>query len=478
MLSRVGEFLRNPSGHSAKDLQGFVYAMESHFKKPNTHEAQKEVLATFLQVALPDGVRLEYHTYLNKDNKKDTLENFMGFLQNKIDAEIRNTLQKRVFYDDKSNPRKGKVMSGAGATDDGDQNRDDPRVAGSCQVATPATPCAFCQGKPHPLFRCFQFASSSYEKKIQFVRTEGRCLRCLRPGHLAKDCAQIISCDLCENPFETGHNRLLHKDPDAQVALADGKPPAFSWQATRQLSGSRPVAVASMVLHLRCPQSGKIVAINALLDTGATDFILDTSIADRLSLQGDPCKYTVLGHAGHETVHDCTSGQIVAINPETKNEFQLHFYAYGGPCEGMFPEDWSRLKANWGHLKELDLPAPVEGRPFEAIIGCRYLSLLEHVDSQALHKGKGFDDPIAKRTPLGWMVAGHTSKRSWGKVATVQGLAVPASGVLRENRAPDYKSLYYQLKQELKRVWNLETEKEMKQLVNCHSPPIENCSGN
>ena len=301
LLSRVGEFLRNPSGHSAKDLQGFVYAMESHFKKPSTHEAQKEVLATFLQVALPDGVRLEYHTYLNKDGKADTPENFMGFLQSKIDAEIRNAQQKKVFYDDKRNPKKGKVMSGAGTIDDGNQNRDDPGFAGSCQVAAPAVPCTFCQGKPHPLFCCFRFASSSYEKKMQFIKTEGRCLKCLRTGHLAKECVQIISCDFCDNPFETAHNRLLHKDPDAQIAVAEGKIPAFAWQAERQLSGSRPIAAASMVLHLKCPETGKIIAINALPDSGATDFILDTSVADRLKLRGNPCKYTVLGHAGHET---------------------------------------------------------------------------------------------------------------------------------------------------------------------------------
>ena len=160
----------------------------------------------------------------------------------------------------------------------------------------------------------------------------------------------------------------------------------------------------------------------------------------------------------------------MAINPKTNQEFPLNFYAYGGPCEGMYPEDWSWLKANWGHLKELEILAPVDGRPFEAIIGCRYLSLLEHADSKSIYKGKKVDEPVAKHTPLGWMVAGRTSKKSWGQVTTAQGLAVPASGILRESEAPDYKVMYWQLKHELDRVWNLETEREMKQLVNCYSP--------
>ena len=272
LISRVGD----PSSHSAKDLQGFLYTMESHFKKLSTHSAQKEVLATFLQVALPDGVRLEYHLYLNKDGKEYIPENFMGFLQTKIDAEIRNSQQRKVFFNDKRNPRKGKVMSGVGNTEDKEQNQDFPGVAGTCQVADAGTPCSFCQGKPHPLFRCFRFASASYEKKIQFVKAESRCLRCLRTGHQAKECSQIISGDFCENPFERGHNRLLHKDPDGQVNVVQRKLPAYAHRAQRQLSDSRLIAAASLILHLRCPELGKEVTVNALLDTGTTDFIIDT----------------------------------------------------------------------------------------------------------------------------------------------------------------------------------------------------------
>ena len=473
LLTKVGEFLKNPSGRSAEDLQGFVYSMESHFKKPSTHAAQKEVLATFLQVALPDTVRLEYHTFLTQDGKEETPENFMSFLQHKIDAQVRSAQQKRVFFEDKKALKKGKILVGMNSTDDGDQNGEDPGVAGSCHLAGNSAPCTFCKSKPHPLFRCFRFASAPHEQKIQFVKTEGRCMKCLRTGHMAKECTQVISCDFCENPFGAGHNRLLHKDPDAQIASAEGKIPAYAHRAERQLSGSRPIAAASMVLYLRCPETGREVAINALPDTGATDFILDTSVADRLSLKGDPCKYTVLGHAGHETEHECIMGQISAVEPKTKQEFPLNFFAYGGPCEGMYPEDWSKLKGNWAHLKDLDLPAPVGGRPFEAIVGCRYLSLLEPVDGGNVHKGTKSEDPLAKLTPLGWVVAGKTSSKAWGRVSCMQGLAVPASGTIGDGRPPDYRKLYCQLKKDLERVWNLESESEMKRLANCYSPPIK-----
>ena len=481
LLAKVGEFLRNPSGHSARDLQGFVYAMESHFSKPNTHAAQKEVLATFLQVALPDVVRLEYHTFLNKDQKDDTPESFMGFLQNKIDAELRSAQQKRVFHGSERVLKKGKVLTSMqhDTPEEEEPGQSDTGAGGACQIANSNNPtiCAYCKVKSHPLFRCFKFASATHEQKIKFVKDENRCRKCLRTGHLAKECTQVISCDFCENPFGTDHNRLLHRDPDAHVTVAEGRTPAFAYRAERQLVGTRPVAAASMVLHLRCPKTGKEVAINALPDTGATDFILDTSVADRLNIKGDSCQYTVLGHAGHETVHECITGEIVAINPLDKREYNLKYFAYEGPCEGMFPENWGRLKNNWDHLKVLDLPCSVDGKPFEAIIGCRYLSLLEPRQSGDIHIGKLSDDPVAKLTPLGWIMAGKTSKKAWGNAAATQGIvsgmAMPAKGLLGDGLEPDYKGLYFKLKEDLEKVWNLETEDEMRRLANCFSPSVK-----
>ena len=71
----------------------------------------------------------------------------------------------------------------------------------------------------------------------------------------------------------------------------------------------------------------------------------------------------------------------------------------------MQPDDWSRLKKGWPHLKKLDIPPPVLGRPVEAILGCTNLGFFEALRPAAM---KGPAEPIAKFTPLGWMVGGRT----------------------------------------------------------------------
>ena len=96
---------------------------------------------------------------------------------------------------------------------------------------------------------------------------------------------------------------------------------------------------------------------------------------------------------------------MMLCSPDGKNKYPAKFFAYENPCRGMQPEDWSRLKKGWPHLKKLDIPPPVQERPIEAILGCVNLSLFEAVRPLAI---KNMEDPMAKWTPLGWMIGGRT----------------------------------------------------------------------
>ena len=468
LLSRLGEFLKNPAGQSPKDLQSFVYAIENHFKKPSTPEAQQEVLSTFLQVVLPDTTRVEYHQFLLKDKKADNSEHFLEFLQMQLEAEIRNRQQRAVFMKNPPTTKKGGALAALGEANSAEEETEEE---GHCFFQDKAKPpiCEFCDTKPHPLFRCCKFASSSYEEKLKYVKEKNLCFKCLKAGHAVKECTIMISCEFCDSPYDTKHNRLLHRDEKPVAMNTYGT----VLKASRQRLGSRPFSSACVVLHLKCPETGEIHAINALADTGTSDFLIDTSVLDRLRLKGQSCQFTVLGHGGHESVHDCITGNIKAINPESRDEYDMSYYAYEGPCEGMFPEDWSLLKANWPHLKHLEIPPPINGKHIEAIIGCKYLSLFEASSGEYIYRGSHMGDPVAEKTPLGWVVAGRTSKAVQGQAMTISGqlngFAIVA-GLLGDGKPPDYKQLYLQLKKDLGKVWNLETEDEMKRLANCYSP--------
>ena len=97
-------------------------------------------------------------------------------------------------------------------------------------------------------------------------------------------------------------------------------------------------------------------------DTGSTHNIMDIEALKRMGLEGTPCRYNVTGHGGHTSTHEAVCAEVVLCSPDGKDTFPTKVFACQNPCGGMYPEDWSRLKQGWPHLRELDIPPPVEGR--------------------------------------------------------------------------------------------------------------------
>ena len=76
------------------------------------------------------------------------------------------------------------------------------------------------------------------------------------------------------------------------------------------------------------------------------------------------------------------------------------------------PEDWSRLKKGWTHLKKVDIPAPVPGKPIEMILGCVSLRLFESI---RLPLTKGTGDHVAA------IRVGGRRKDAYGSCASGRG---------------------------------------------------------
>ena len=178
----------------------------------------------------------------------------------------------------------------------------------------------------------------------------------------------------------------------------------FNFEALGENVTKKRITPLQMVLHM-LDEKGNVVKVNATPDTGSTHNIMEMSALQRMGLKGTQCRYTVTGHGGHTTTHEAVCAKVTLCSPDGKNKYSTKFFAYENPCGGMMPEDWGRLKRGWPHLKKLDIPTPVQGRPVEVILGCDNLGLFEALRPVSM---KGTGDPIAKWTPLGWMVGGRT----------------------------------------------------------------------
>ncbi len=258
-----------------------------------------------------------------------------------------------------------------------------------------------------------------------------------------------------------------------------------------------------MVLHV-LDGEGRVTQINAMPDTGSTHNILEREVLERLGILGTTCKYTVTGHGGHTTTHQAVCATVTVCSPGGKELFQIKFFAYHNPCGGMMPEDWSRIKKGWTHLKRLDIPPPVQGRAVEAILGCVNLSLFEAIRPPA---SKGPGDLVAWLTPLGLMIGGRTrpevepidkgqSHAHAGTILMAGGEEEKQHEVSQRTKVPDEKKVtnarcfvagdlnlhhdcgekcrrdYTELRENMSRIWDLETEAETNNLANSYFPSV------
>ena len=112
-------------------------------------------------------------------------------------------------------------------TSSDDSDTSSPRSSPRRQQSSKRPPC-YCQGS-HSIVRCFKFRKLPCEQRVAAVRERRLCFSCLRKGHVAVDCPDQVSCDVCGRH----HSTLLH---NAGSARSEWKPPDHCQSTTEQNS--------------------------------------------------------------------------------------------------------------------------------------------------------------------------------------------------------------------------------------------------
>ncbi|XP_039593496.1 uncharacterized protein LOC120516100 [Polypterus senegalus] len=74
-------------------------------------------------------------------------------------------------------------------------------------------PCAFCSGG-HALAECRRIKELTNKVRIEFLKSKGLCFKCLRQGHLSKNCEDKLKCRICAQL----HPDILHFNKEERVA--------------------------------------------------------------------------------------------------------------------------------------------------------------------------------------------------------------------------------------------------------------------
>ena len=286
---------------------------------------------------------------------------------------------------------------------------------GELHVQKGSEVCAYCQGS-HDIFRCDVFCCQlTAEERRAWVVKQKRCLICLKSGHVGKsNCGSKRGCRFCGGK----HNSIVHTASKPENKKTEPKKTKNKKNASSESEegvvhssrgGKNRTSLTTFVALIADPETKEVIRVNALADGGADHIVLSSRAAKRLGLwKEDKVKqYQVKGHGGSSGLYRAQTCNISLLNNEGKELRQLKVKSYDNPCGDLQIENWHELRSGWKHLKTLPLPKPVGDGVVDLILGSSALDLMEAVRPAIFGPPGG---PVAKLTPLGWIVGGRTSE--------------------------------------------------------------------
>ncbi len=167
----------------------------------------------------------------------------------------------------------------------------------------------------------------------------------------------------------------------------------------------------TLVVWVEHPTTGHGMRVNALLDDGCTSAaLISRELAEEMRLKGDPITARTEG-VGGQVMEYKTIVAPLSVKPAGGGEAViLPAQVLERPAGAYQPVDWTRHAKDFEHLKRVPLRRPLPGG-VQLLIGNRMPSLtlaLEEVLG-------GQDEPVARRTPLGWTVIGPAARHDAGR---------------------------------------------------------------
>ena len=191
-----------------------------------------------LLTKLPDWLTIRWARkvaeYQEREKSFPNFKQFVAFVKKESDI-VCNPITSLQLLRETNSEKTGRTLSTEAGrtkeeepTDTGsdDSETSSPRSPSPEKQSSKRPPCDYCQGS-HSIGKCFKFRKLPYEQRIVEVRERRLCFNCLRKGHVAVDCTDQASCDMCGKH----HSTLLH---NAGGTWSERKPPDHCPSTTEQ----------------------------------------------------------------------------------------------------------------------------------------------------------------------------------------------------------------------------------------------------
>ncbi|UYV71077.1 hypothetical protein LAZ67_8001639 [Cordylochernes scorpioides] len=364
--------------HDADKFHYLVQSMQSNTRA-------RELIESYPQTAD------NYAKAVQALKQSSRLNNLLDFLRREVEGEERRLLARRGF--EGSSPKE-KLRNKF------KQNSNIPTAAGLFSAKEMG--CLFCENN-HQSKDCITAQSMPFKDKRAKIYEKRCCLKCLKPGHLAKACKRTVQCNICAK----GHYVLLcpdlpcnrkektHVSEVVQSALANQ-------QCTRD--------VTLMTLMVNIMGNNGYRRVRALLDPGSQkSYILESTA---LEVKLEPIGNVNIAHSlfgGTQTETKCHKVYTVALCSNLSELDTLREFEFLGQdiiC-GEIPRTpkgaWlNELKGSRIWLSDLGRDSP----KIELLIGSDIYGSLLSGRVKQLENGL-----TAIETHLGWTICGPSPKK-------------------------------------------------------------------
>lgn len=272
------------------------------------------------------------------------------------------------------------------------------------KISKPKLNCLFCQ-EEHYMDLCDSFKQLEHEAKLKFVRDNKLCFKCLRKGHMSKDCRNHRTCKQCKGLHPTS----LHIDRQNQQGNQIGD------QLNDQNAPEQGVRIAStnterlgtgkgcMVIipvKVRAPD-GKEVCTLAFFDNGSDATFCTNELLKQLGVKGNPTNMVLSTFLNkQQNVKSTLVYGLQVLDTGGNNNIPLPaVYSINEMPVGCKDMVSTADIACWPHLGEVELPDGV------GEVGL----LLGNDVPQAFEPWQVINSPYngaphAVKTKLGWLV--------------------------------------------------------------------------
>jgi len=374
----------------------------------------ESALYTIVMQRIPDGLVLAYQ---DSNPRPEGLDTLSRWLDRYVGRRLELRELKGASRDDQGEPLKERRRHHKNERGWKQQNA----LAGTAS-SSQGSKCEICQ-KGHTVEKCFKWRAMSVEERWQAARSSKLCFRCLTSSHLGWNCESWKKCGV--GNCERKHHRDLHqtnssgtsKPKDGEKAEQSSQPdhstPGKDTHGVDTHHGKTVSDVIPSQVSLRLipielvEEGGRKVRVTALLDEGSDTSYIRQDVAKMLNLTG-PAGHLNIATLNDQMQMESRRVEVTIRNMENSLQRDVKLWTIGELCGKLNVTDWHDEKHRYNHLEDIPFPRMPKDKTVDVLLGSDYPDLSICLDERM----GSIDEPIARKTPLGWTCVGRISNLS------------------------------------------------------------------